>query len=1249
MHPVGCLTPQPGSTLVSATSAEDLAALVRQRIVILDGAMGTMIQRLGLDEAAFRGEAFRDHPVPLKGCNDLLCVTQPEAIIDIHLGYLEAGAEIICTNTFNANRVSLADYQLTDQVDRINRAAVQCAQEAIRRFRQLHPEDTTPRFVAASIGPTNRTASLSPDVNRPGYRAVTFDDLYVAYGEQAASVIAAGADILLVETVFDTLNLKACLMALEDLFDRLGRRLPVMVSVTITDRSGRTLSGQTLEAFWISISHAPLFSVGINCALGPELMRPFVEELSSLAPIYTSCHPNAGLPNEFGGYDETPEQMAKTLRQFAQAGWLNIVGGCCGTTPEHIRAIAEAVRDCPPRTPPEVPRFTRLAGLEPLVIRPDSNFILIGERTNVAGSRRFARLIREGRYDEAVAIARQQVEGGANILDVNMDDALLDGEQAMREFLNRLAAEPDITRIPIMIDSSKWSILEAGLKCLQGKPVVNSISLKEGEQAFLERARRIRRYGAAVVVMMFDEEGQAVTVEHKVRIAQRAYRLLTEQAGFPPEDIIIDANILTVGTGIEEHNRYAINFIEAVRQIKQLCPGVKTSGGVSNISFSFRSNETVRRAMHSAFLYHAIRAGLDMAIVNAGQLDVYEEIDPTLRELVEDVLFDRRPDATERLIRFAESSAVSSQEQQEKTQQRWREAPVTERLKHALVHGIDEFIEQDVEEIRHQFPSALAIIEGPLMDGMRIVGDLFGEGKMFLPQVVKSARVMKKAVAYLQPYMEAEKATSGQNGRYRGTIVLATVKGDVHDIGKNIVGIVLACNNYRIIDLGVMVPCETILDTAEKERADIIGLSGLITPSLEEMVHVAREMNRRGMQQPLLIGGATTSAKHTAVKIAPEYDGITVYVPDASQSVSVVEQLMNPGQRHTFAESVRREQEKLAEAYHQRRTVNLVSYEEAVKKRFTCDWQTVDIPRPSFLGRQPVDVTVDVLIPYIDWTPFFIAWELPGTYPKIFDDPRFGPQARDLFRDAQKMLETIAAKQFLRPRGVYGFWPANSQGDDILLFTDEARSHLLARVYTLRQQWRRQGQEVFFALADFIAPLESGRIDYLGAFAVTSGHEAVKLARHYETQHDDYRAIMVKALADRLAEAFAEWLHEKARRAWGYGQDEHLTNEDLIKERYRGIRPAPGYPACPDHTEKITLFALLDATTITGIRLSETLAMDPPASVCGWYFAHPQARYFAVDRITRDQVEAYAQRKGLPIKEVERWLAANLAYDPAES
>ncbi|HQF15078.1 MAG TPA: methionine synthase, partial [Thermogutta sp.] len=858
MHPVGCLTPQPGSTLVSATSAEDLAALVRQRIVILDGAMGTMIQRLGLDEAAFRGEAFRDHPVPLKGCNDLLCVTQPEAIIDIHLGYLEAGAEIICTNTFNANRVSLADYQLTDQVDRINRAAVQCAQEAIRRFRQLHPEDTTPRFVAASIGPTNRTASLSPDVNRPGYRAVTFDDLYVAYGEQAASVIAAGADILLVETVFDTLNLKACLMALEDLFDRLGRRLPVMVSVTITDRSGRTLSGQTLEAFWISISHAPLFSVGINCALGPELMRPFVEELSSLAPIYTSCHPNAGLPNEFGGYDETPEQMAKTLRQFAQAGWLNIVGGCCGTTPEHIRAIAEAVRDCPPRTPPEVPRFTRLAGLEPLVIRPDSNFILIGERTNVAGSRRFARLIREGRYDEAVAIARQQVEGGANILDVNMDDALLDGEQAMREFLNRLAAEPDITRIPIMIDSSKWSILEAGLKCLQGKPVVNSISLKEGEQAFLERARRIRRYGAAVVVMMFDEEGQAVTVEHKVRIAQRAYRLLTEQAGFPPEDIIIDANILTVGTGIEEHNRYAINFIEAVRQIKQLCPGVKTSGGVSNISFSFRSNETVRRAMHSAFLYHAIRAGLDMAIVNAGQLDVYEEIDPTLRELVEDVLFDRRPDATERLIRFAESSLASSQEQQEKTQQRWREAPVTERLKHALVHGIDEFIEQDVEEIRHQFPSALAIIEGPLMDGMRIVGDLFGEGKMFLPQVVKSARVMKKAVAYLQPYMEAEKATSGQNGRYRGTIVLATVKGDVHDIGKNIVGIVLACNNYRIIDLGVMVPCETILDTAEKENADIIGLSGLITPSLEEMVHVAREMNRRGMQQPLLIGGATT-------------------------------------------------------------------------------------------------------------------------------------------------------------------------------------------------------------------------------------------------------------------------------------------------------------------------------------------------------------------------------------------------------
>lgn len=1229
--------------------AAELAALLRRQIVILDGAMGTMIQGLRLDEAAFRGQDFRHHPLPLKGCNDLLCVTRPEEIVGIHLAYLEAGADIITTNTFNANRISLADYQLTDKVGLINSAAVRCAKEAIERFRSRHPEHTGPRFVAASIGPTNRTASLSPDVNRPAFRAVSFDDLHAAYTEQAAALLDAGADILLAETVFDTLNLKACLVALEDLFDRVGRRVPLMVSVTITDRSGRTLSGQTLEAFWISISHAPLMSVGINCALGPEHMRPFVEELSGLAPIYTSCHPNAGLPNEFGGYDETPQQMANTLREFVAAGWLNIVGGCCGTTPEHIGAIAEAVRDCPPRQPPAVPRFTRLAGLEPLVIRPESNFILIGERTNVAGSRRFARLVREGQYDEAVAIARQQVEGGANILDVNMDDALLDGELAMREFLNRLAAEPDIARVPIMIDSSRWSILETGLKCNQGKPVVNSISLKEGEAAFLERARRIRPYGAAVVVMMFDEQGQAVTVEHKVRIAQRAYRLLTEQAGFPPEDLIFDANVLTVGTGIEEHNRYAINFIEAVRQIKQLCPGVKTSGGVSNISFSFRSSEAVRRAMHSAFLYHAIRAGLDMAIVNAGQLDVYEDIDPELRERVEDVLFDRRPDATERLIQFAERLAQTGQEVQEKMQQKWREAPLAERLKHALVHGIDEFIEQDVEEIRHQFPSALSIIEGPLMDGMRIVGTLFGEGKMFLPQVVKSARVMKKAVAYLTPFMEAEKARSGENGRQRGTIVLATVKGDVHDIGKNIVGIVLACNNYRIVDLGVMVPCETILETAEREAAAIVGLSGLITPSLEEMVHVAREMERRRMTLPLLIGGATTSARHTAAKIAPEYSGVTVHVPDASQSVGVVERLLNPQERERFAKEVREEQARLVESFQRRRAAHLVSYQQAKQARFTCDWQSLDIPRPAFLGVRRLDaLRVEELFAYIDWTPFFIAWELPGSYPKIFHDPRFGTQARQLWEDAQVTLREIAERNLLQPRGVYGFWPANSAGDDILVYEDEQRSRVIARIYTLRQQWQRQGQNVFYALADFIAPQESARLDYIGAFAVTSGHEAVPLAADFQAKHDDYRAIMVKALADRLAEAFAEWLHEKVRREWGYGREENLTREDLIKERYRGIRPAPGYPACPDHTEKLTLFRLLDATAATGIRLTETLAMDPPASICGWYFAHPQARYFAVDRLTRDQVEDYAQRKGLAVAEVEKWLAPNLAYDASE-
>jgi 5-methyltetrahydrofolate--homocysteine methyltransferase len=1203
-----------------------------------------MIQRLGLAESDYRGVPFADHPRDLKGCNDLLCLTRPEAIEEIHFCFLAAGADLVSTNTFNANRISLADYDLDDQVGEINRAAVACARAAIERMAM--GGQRRPCFVAGSIGPTNRTASLSPDVNDPGYRAVSFDQLVEAYGEQVEALVEGGADILLPETSFDTLNLKACLFAIEECFQRRGVRVPVMASVTITDRSGRTLSGQTLEAFWSSISHADLFSVGINCALGPELMRPFVEEFSSLTPLRTSCYPNAGLPNEFGGYDETPEQMARVLREFAAEGWLNIVGGCCGTTPEHIRAIAEAVATIPPRQPPTIEPLSRYAGLEPLVLRPESNFTMIGERTNVSGSRRFARLVREGNLEEAVAIARQQVEGGANVIDVNMDDALLDGPQAMTRFLNLIAAEPDVARVPVMIDSSNWAVLEAGLKCVQGKPIVNSISLKEGEGPFLKQARLIRRYGAACVVMMFDEEGQAVTVEHKLGIARRAYHLLADEVGMPPEDIIFDPNILTVGTGIEEHNRYALNFIEATRQIKRLLPRVKVSGGVSNVSFAFRTNETVRRAMHAAFLYHAIQAGLDMAIVNAGQLDVYEEIPKEVLDHVEDVLFDRRPDATERLIALAESLQAQPDAAQE-AELAWRQGAVEQRLSHALVKGIVEHIEADVEEARQKYPSGLAVIEGPLMAGMKIVGDLFGEGKMFLPQVVKSARVMKKAVAYLMPFMEREKQQSGTAARTRGTIVMATVKGDVHDIGKNIVGIVLACNNYRIVDLGVMVPAEKILQTAMEEQADMIGLSGLITPSLEEMVHVAREMDRRGMDLPLLIGGATTSAKHTAVKIAPAYRHSVVHVLDASRSAAVVDRLMQPESRRKFDAENRAEQAKLVEAFHRRQQANLVSYREAVARPFPTDWSSVRIDRPSFIGVRVLDdYPLEELVKYIDWSPFFMAWDLRGKYPKIFDDPEVGLQARQLFDDAQALLGQIIAERWLRARGVYGFWPAASEGDDILVYGDEARQRELARFHTLRQQWQRKGQETFYSLADFIAPQDCGRADYLGAFAVTAGHGSAQLVRRFEAEHDDYNAILVKALADRLAEAFAERLHQIARADWGYGREEQLANENLIEEKYRGIRPAPGYPACPDHTEKWTLFSLLDATRATGISLTESLAMDPPASVCGLYFAHPKARYFAVDRITRDQVEDYARRKGMTIQEVERWQAPNLGYEP---
>ncbi len=1231
----------PESQAAPSLNAEVLQQLAARQIVILDGAMATMIQRLRLTESDFRGQEFQSHQSPLQGCNDLLSRTCPEAIQQIHQDFLDAGAHVVSTNTFNANRISLADYHLEDQVREINRAAVCCARQAIAG---LGPHEV--RFIAGSIGPTNRTASLSPDVNDPGYRAVTFDDLVEAYSEQIDALLEAGVDLLLPETTFDTLNLKACLFAIEKCFEQRGVRVPVIASVTITDLSGRTLSGQTLAAFCTSIRHAKLFGVSINCALGPELMRPHVEELAAICPVRTGCYPNAGLPNEFGGYDETPQQMARVLGQFAANGWLNFVGGCCGTTPDHIRAIAAAVSDYPPRVIPRLEPYARYSGLEPLILTPESNFTMIGERTNVSGSKQFARLIREGNFDQAVSIARQQVEGGANIIDINVDDGLLDGETVMPRFLNLLAAEPDISRVPVMIDSSKWSVLEAGLKCVQGKSIVNSISLKEGEEEFLRHARLVRRYGAACVVMMFDEEGQAVSVEHKVKIARRAFHLLTEKVGMAPEDIIFDPNILSVATGIEEHNQYAVNFIEAARQIKQLFPEVRISGGVSNVSFAFRGNEPVRRAIHAAFLYHAIQAGLDMAIVNAGQLDVYEEIDPELRERVEDVLLNRRPDATERLVELAER-VKNTDATRETEREIWRDAPLEQRLSHALVKGIVEYIDGDVEEARQRYPSCLSIIEGPLMDGMRIVGNLFGEGKMFLPQVVKSARVMKKAVAHLMPFMEEEKKATGIAARTRGTIVMATVKGDVHDIGKNIVGIVLACNNYEILDLGVMVPCEKILDTALEKRADMVGLSGLITPSLDEMAHVAREMERRGMTMPLLIGGATTSARHTAVKIAPAYSQVTVYVPDASKSVGVVERLVDSGRRADFDRTNRQEQQRLVESYTRRQQQNLVSYAEASARRLATDWASVRIDTPAFTGTRVLrDFPLEELLPYIDWSPFFSAWELRGKYPTIFDDPNVGPEAKKLFNDARQLLRQIVDEKQFSANGVYGFWPAASVGDDILVYADADRHEEIARFHTLRQQWQRKGQDYFRALADYIAPLDSGRVDYLGAFAVTTGIGTSELAAKFEADHDDYNAIMTRALADRLAEAFAECLHKRARDDWGYGRQEQLDRDDLIQEKYRGIRPAPGYPAQPDHTEKRILFPLLDATRTTGIQLTETLAMAPAASVCGLYFAHPESRYFSVDRITRDQVEDYARRKGMKPREVERHLASNLGYDP---
>ena len=1220
------------------TRIEELKDRLHRRIIVLDGAMGTMIQKQNLTEADFRGERFAAHPCDLKGNNDLLVLTQPELIGSLHREYLEAGADMIETNTFNSTAISMADYQMEHLAYELNVAGASVARKAADTVMTQDPSRA--RFVAGVLGPTNRTASMSPDVNNPAFRAVTFEQLRQAYVEQVRGLVEGGSDLLLVETIFDTLNAKAAFFAIDQYCQEQGLSIPVMVSVTITDQSGRTLSGQTIEAFWHSIADAHPFSVGINCALGAKQMRPYIEELSKLAPVYISCHPNAGLPNAFGGFDETPELMAADLREFAGNGWLNIVGGCCGSTPEHIAAIAEAVRDLPPHTVVEPDHATRLSGLEPLTIRPELNFVNVGERTNVTGSPKFSRLIREDRFEEALAVALQQVEGGAQLIDVNMDEALLDSENAMVRFLNLIASEPDICRVPIMIDSSKWSVIEAGLQCVQGKGVVNSISLKEGEEKFKEQARLVKRYGAAVVVMAFDETGQADTIDRKVEICTRAYRILTEEVAFPPEDIIFDPNVLTVATGIEEHNDYAVNFIEAVRQIKATLPHCKTSGGVSNISFSFRGNNVVREAMHAAFLYHAIKAGLDMAIVNAGQLGVYEEIPKDLLELVEDVLLNRRPDATERLVDFAET--VKQEGKAVVKADAWREGTVEARLSHALVKGIVEFIDADVEEARQQYDKPLKIIEGPLMDGMNVVGELFGAGKMFLPQVVKSARVMKKAVAYLLPFMEQEKEASGSTSQ--GKVLLATVKGDVHDIGKNIVGVVLGCNNYEVIDLGVMVPCDKILTKAREEQADMIGLSGLITPSLEEMAYNAKEMARQGFDVPLLIGGATTSKAHTAVKIAPGYPEPVVHVTDASLAVNVVRQLLSKDEKPGFVEKVRRQQEHSREAYEGKRTQKkLLPLEEARNRRTPIDWHTSERATPNFLGTRVIDdQPLGDLVPVIDWSPFFHTWELKGRYPRIFEDPVVGSKAKELFDDAQKLLKDVLDNRLFTARAVYGLFPANSVGDDIEVYKDESRAEVQATFHTLRQQLEKPVGDANYALADFIAPKSTGLPDYLGGFAVTTGIGLDALCGRFEKDHDDYNAIMAKALADRLAEAFAEWLHREVRKAWGYGKEECLSAEDLIRERYRGIRPAPGYPACPDHTEKRTLFDLLEAERHTGIHLTETFAMVPAASVSGLYFAHPQAKYFAVGKIDHDQVKDYAARKRMDVSAVERWLSPNL-------
>ena len=1219
-----------------------LMELLASRIVIIDGAMGTMLQDENLDEAACRGERFADHPCDLKGNHDLLGITQPDVVRRIHGDFLNAGADIIETNSFNSTAISQADYRMEEAVYEMSEASARLAREAADAFERAHPGE--PRFVAGVLGPTNRTASISPRVNEPGFRNVSFEELVAAYTTSIRGLINGGADLLLVETVFDTLNCKAVMFAAEQFFEDEGFRVPVMISGTITDASGRTLSGQTTEAFWNSVAGYRPICVGLNCALGAEDLRPYIRELSRVADVPVSIYPNAGLPNEFGEYDDTPEYMAEVLAEFARSGFLNMVGGCCGTTPAHVRAIKEAVADFAPRRIPEIPPRCRLSGLEPLNIGPETGFVNVGERANVAGSARFAKLIREGDYEKAVEVARRQVENGAQLIDVNMDEGMLDSEEAMTTFLRLIAAEPDISRVPVMIDSSKWEVIEAGLKCLQGKPIVNSISLKEGDKAFIEQARLVKRYGAAVLVMAFDERGQAESAERKFEICERAYGILTREVGFSPSDVIFDPNIFAVATGIEEHNEYAVAYFDAVARIKTGLPGALVSGGVSNVSFSFRGNNGVREAMHSAFLYHAIKNGMDLGIVNAGQLAVYQEIPGDLLERIEDVLLNRRADATERLLEVAEGVKGRAKSRAENLA--WRERPVNERLSHALVEGITQYIVEDTEEARLAAARPIEVIEGPLMDGMNVVGELFGSGRMFLPQVVKSARVMKTAVAHLVPFLEAEMVEGEE--RSNGKALLATVKGDVHDIGKNIVGVVLQCNNYEVIDLGVMTPCAKILQTAREEGVDVIGLSGLITPSLDEMVTVAGEMERLGFEVPLLIGGATTSRVHTAVKIAPGYGGPTVYVEDASRSVGVMASLMSDSQREEFLAARREEYEGVRERHEARRAhAEFCSLEEARENRLRIDWAGAAPLAPSVQGIQVFeDYPLADLRDRIDWTPFFRTWELSGSYPAILKDPVVGEAALGLYQDAQEMLERIIERRSLRARAVMGLFPANSAGDDVEIYADSERSEVVAVARFLRQQMRKSSSGPNMCLADFVAPRESGVADHIGAFVVTAGLGVDDAAGAYERANDDYGAIMIKALADRLAEAFAERLHERVRKEfWGYARDEGLSNEAFIKERYQGIRPAPGYPACPDHTEKQTLFDLIDAGGNAGVKLTESFAMWPAASVSGWYFAHPEARYFGVGRIGRDQVRDYAERKGMEPAFVERWLASSLNYE----